>query len=232
MADVSNYDLRVDYAPYEGGLVSVSYFKKDIENPIEYVQRVAEYVYTTPANYPEGELSGFEFELRQDMGRLWEKLEGLTLAGNATIIESEVTLPDEEAARFAAPNLMVPMTRRDMTGAPDRLYNLFLIYDMDRIGLPGTQASLSYTVRGDALVAGAGQAAGHFIPDVYETSFGTLNLTVQQKIGERCTLKFQVKNLLDPDIETVYRSKYIGGDVTKTSYRRGREFSIGIAITF
>ena len=37
-------------------------------------------------------------------------------------------------------------------------------------------------------------------------------------------------NLTNPDIRTVYRSEYIGGDVTKTSSSKGAEFQI--ALTF
>jgi hypothetical protein len=34
-------------------------------------------------------------------------------------------------------------------------------------------------------------------------------------------LQLQAKNITDPDIETVYRSEFIGGDTTKTSYSKG-----------
>ncbi|MGC9326174.1 MAG: TonB-dependent receptor domain-containing protein, partial [Candidatus Hinthialibacter sp.] len=71
MSDLENYDLRFDYTPYNGSLISLSFFQKDIENPIEYVQRIADYAYTTPVNYPKGEISGHEIEIRQDLGRFW-----------------------------------------------------------------------------------------------------------------------------------------------------------------
>ncbi len=151
MSALRNYDLRLDYTPYEGGLVSASYFRKMIYDPIEYVQRNAGFTYTTPANYPKGELSGFEIEIRQQMARIWEGFEGLSLGANATFIDSEVTLPPDEIAGFSQPNIMAPMTKRHMTNAPEHLYNLFLTYDLD----PLTQLGLFYTVRGDTLVAGA-----------------------------------------------------------------------------
>jgi hypothetical protein len=55
---------------------------------------------------------------------------------------------------------------------------------------------------------------------------------VSQKLGKNCKLTFQAKNLLDPAIETVYRSKYIGDDVTKSSYQKGMEFSLSVGFTF
>ncbi len=232
MSDVENYDLRLDYNPYPGGLVSVSWFKKDITNPIEYVQRVVDFGYTTPVNYPEGELSGWEFELKQQMGELLGFLEGLTLGGNATFIESEVTVSPEEQELFASTQIQAPIEKRDMTNAPEHLYNVYFVYAMDKIGLKGTKASLFYTVRGDTLVAGAGAADGRFVPSVYETEFGTLNATLSQKIGEAVEIKFQAKNILNPDIETVYRSEFIESDVVKTSYKKGIDFSLGVSATF
>ena len=73
MSALENYDLRFDYEPYAGGLFSVSWFYKDVKSPIEYVQRFqASLFYTTAVNYPEGTLDGYEFEVRQDIGKLWE----------------------------------------------------------------------------------------------------------------------------------------------------------------
>ncbi len=75
-------------------------FYKEIKDPIEYVQRIAGFTFTTPVNYPEGELTGLELELRQDIGRVWEPLQGLFFGANATFIDSQVTLPDDEVARL------------------------------------------------------------------------------------------------------------------------------------
>lgn len=232
MSALKNYDLRLDYTPYEGGLYSISYFLKDIKDPIEYVQRIADFGYTTPINYPDGTLSGIELEMIQDVGRLMNCFEGLTVRANATFIQSEVTLPDEEAALFDLPNIQAPTNSRHMTNAPEHLYNLFLTYNLGRFGLEGTEAAVSYTVRGDTLIAGAGQSRGNYVPDVYEKEFGTLNVSLTQKIGESMKIKLQAKNLTDPDIETVYRSRYIDGDVTKTSYQKGMEFNITVSAEF
>jgi len=235
MSAVKNYDLRIDYTPFQGGLLSASYFYKNITNPIEYVQRLVDFAYTTPVNYPNGKISGFEVEARQDLGYVWKPLAGLTLGGNATFIDSEVILPPDEAAIFEQASVKAPMTKRDMTNAPNHLYNLYMIYDFDNLKfkpLNGTQLNVFYTVRGDTLVAGAGESKGFFIPNVYEKEYGTLNLSVIKKFGDSFSLKFQAKNLLDPMIETVYRSEFIDKDVTKTSYQKGMEFTLGFTYVF
>jgi TonB-dependent receptor len=231
MSALDNYDIRIDYTPYTGGLVSLSYFYKDITDPIEYVQKVAANVgvYTTPQNYPKGKLDGFEIELRQQVGHFWDLLEGLSVGANATFINSQVTLPKDEAAKFDQPNVQAPMKTREMTGAPEYLYNIFLLYDLEKYK---TQVGLFYTVRGDTLAAGAATANGAFVPSVYEKEYGTLNLSISYTILKKLKLKFQAKNLLDPKIEEVYRSKYIGSDVVKTSYRKGIDLTLGLEYQF
>jgi TonB-dependent receptor len=229
MSQIDNYDLRVDYRPYQGGLFSVSWFYKDVKDPIEYVQRAESFTFTTPVNFPKGNLSGFELETRQDLGWFWEPLEGLSVGANATFIDSEVTLSEEEQLEFSQPSIMAPIVTRDMTNAPEHLYNLFVTYDIERTG---TQASVFYTVQGDTLVAGAGQTNSNLIPSIYATEFGTLNVTVAQRLGEYFKLQFQAKNLTDPKIKTVYRSFYTGGDVTNTSFTRGVDYSLSLSAEF
>jgi outer membrane receptor protein involved in Fe transport len=229
MSAVKNYDLRADWSPYEGGLVSGSWFRKDIRNPIEFVQQIASFDFTTPVNYPKGTLSGYEIEIRQKMGQFWEPLEGFTLGANATFISSKVILPADEAASFSQPGIQAPISSRDMTNAPAHLYNINATYDFADTG---TQVGLFYTVQGDTLIAGAGDANGNFVPSLYSKEFGTLNLSVNQKLGDHFKLQFQAKNLLNPEIETVYRSKYIGSDVLHTSFTRGVDFTLSLSCEF
>ncbi len=229
MSSLKNYDLRLDYSPYSGGLVSVSWFKKDIEDPIEYVQRLANFTFTTPRNYPHGELTGYEFDVRQRMGQFWDAAEGLSVGANATFINSEVTLPADEAEGFEQPNIQVSLDSRDMTNAPDHLYNLYMTYDVVPTAM---QLAIFYTVQGDTLVAGAAQSLGNFVPSIYAKEVETLNVSVSQKLGKYFTLQLQGKNLTNPRIETVYRSDETGSDVTKTSFTRGVEYAISLSVEF
>jgi outer membrane receptor protein involved in Fe transport len=228
-SEVDNFDLRVDYAPYAGALVSASYFKKNITDPIEYVQKVGDFTYTAPVNYPEGELDGFEFEVRQDLGHFVDELAGVSVGGNATFINSRVTLPADEAAQFSAPNIQAPLTEREMTNAPEHLFNFFITYDVPDWG---TQLALFYTIQGDTLLVGAGVDPPNFVPSIYATQFDTLNFSLTQKIGDHLKLQFQAKNLTNPRIETVYRSPYIGADVLNTSRTAGVELSLTLSAEF
>lgn len=225
MSRLQNYDLRADWTPYEGGLVSGSWFKKDIRRPIEYVQRVASFDFTTAINYPKGELTGIELETRHSLGHFLESLAGLSIGGNATFLDSRVRLSDAEAREFEDPGIRAPMRTRDMTNAPKFLYNAFVTYDVPDIG---TQLGVFYTVQGDTLVAGAGQSVGNYVPNVYARQYDTLNVSVTQGLGKYVKVFFGAKNLTNPAIREVYHSPYIGDDVLKTSFTRGIEYSFGI----
>ncbi|MEZ6194608.1 MAG: TonB-dependent receptor [Planctomycetota bacterium] len=226
LSAIKNYDLRADWTPFEGGLISASWFRKDLEKPIEYVKRVASFSYTTPVNYPKGRLTGVEVEFRQDLGVWLDELKGFSIGANATFISSRVDLPQDEIDDFAAPNLQVPITSRDMTNAPEHLYNIFITYDNEEWG---TQVSLFYTVQGDTLVAGAGESGGNFLPSEYAKEFETLNFSLSQRIGEYFRLQFQAKNLTNPSIDRVLRSEFTGPDVTSNSYTKGIDFSLSLS---
>lgn len=228
LAGLTNYDLRVDYRPTAESLVSLSYFYKDIERPIEYIQRVFDFGFTTPVNYPKGTLSGFEFEVRQQLEPLWEPLEGLSVGANATLIDSSVDLPQDQIDVFSG--LGVDITSRDATNAPEYLYNLYFTYQVPDTG---TQMGLFYTVRGDTLVTGdsVGQIS-NYIPAVYQKAFGNLNFSVNQRLSQHFSLKLQAKNLTNPTIEEVYRSDFTGPDVTNTSYTRGIEYALSLSANF
>jgi TonB-dependent receptor len=231
LAQLKNYDLRADYAMNEGGLLSASWFYKDIRDPIEYVQSPigsGGNTVTTPKNYPKGELSGYELEARESLGSLWSALDGFAIGANATLIHSQVTIPDGDLQLLANFGYHLPPTR-DMTNAPDHLYNLYVTYDL---ASTGTQLGLFYTVQGDALIAGATQANGNFVPNVYAKQYDTLNFSLSQRIWKYFTLQFQAKNLTNPEISTVYRSPDIGADVLKTTYTKGIELSLALTTSF
>lgn len=222
-SDIENYDLRADWTPTEDTLVSLSWFRKKLTDPIEYVQSVIGFSFTSPVNYPSGELSGWEMEARQELGGLWKPLSGFAVGANATLIDSEVRLTEDEILAFE--DLEVPLVSRDMTNAPEYLTNIFLTYDLEATG---TQFGAFWTVQGDTLVSGAGVAADNFVPSIYARRNDTLNLSVSQRLGKYFELQFQIKNVTDPLIRTVYRSEFIGDDVTHTSFSRGVEYALSL----
>ena len=225
MGAIKNYDIRVDYNPYPGGLVSFSYFYKDFTDPIEYEQAYAENigVYTTAENYPAGELNGLEFEVRQDLGHFWDICRGLSLGGNITLLDSYVEYSEEEKQQLET-NLGVMADGRDMLKMPEHIYNVYVSYDFDKTG---TKLGLFYTVKGDTLEEG--RSSTRAIPSVYSKEVAELNFTMSQKLGDHLTLSFKAKNLTNPEIQRVYRDEELDEDWVKNSYTKGMEFSLGLS---
>lgn len=234
MSSLKNYDLRFDYNPYPGGLISLSWFMKKLKDPIDYRQVLlgGSILATTADNYSEGEIRGYEVEVRQSLGEWWEPLNGLSVGGNLTMIDSWIDASGAELANLKSEIIAAeygPGGTRDMMGAPEYLYNLNATYTVPTFG---TELGLFYTVKGDALKAAGTQDNGHYIPHVYEKEYATLNFSLSQKLGERWKLGFKAKNLLNPEIQSVYRSNYTGQDVVKTSYKKGLEFSVSLSCEF
>ena len=109
----------------------MSAFHKDIDR-IEYIQRVFDFGFTTPVNYPKGRLSGVEFEVRQQLEPLWDRLEGLSFAPTRRSSTPPVRLPQDQVDVFSG--LGVNLTSRDATNAPDYLYNLYFTYQVPDTG--------------------------------------------------------------------------------------------------
>ena len=225
MSSLRNYDFRADYVPYEGGLFSASVFRKDIDKPIEYVEKLATFAFTTAVNYPRGTLSGIELETRQGLEQLSPALKGLAVGANGTWIDAHVRLPDDEINGFITLHGVAPPSTRDMTNAPEYLYNLFLTCDIEA---SGTGFGVFYTVQGDTLIQGPGPSNSFFIPATYQTRFDTLNATFSQSLGRGVRLMFSAKNLTDAERREVYRSEFIGEDVTRRSHHDGIDFSLSI----
>ena len=110
---------------------------------------------------------------------------------------------------------------------PESLYNLFLTYNFDVMDL---RLGVFYTYKGDTLSA-VKNTIGSPTPAEYNLGYGTLNMTLSAKLTESLKLSLKVKNLTNPDIETVYREDGYE-DALRRSYSAGREYSIGMSYTF
>jgi outer membrane receptor protein involved in Fe transport len=231
MSAIRNYDLRADWRPYEGGLFSASWFRKKITNPIEYIEKIGSgnFSYTTAANFPSGDLTGIELETRQSLGAFWDPLKGIGIGANGTWLEAKVDLLESDLQDFEDLNGVRPRSQRDMTNAPDYLYNLFGTYDIEATG---TTLGLFYTVTGETLVQGPGPSSNFYIPPTYETRYESFSATLSQPLGRGLRLSLSARNLTDALRRQVYRSEFNEDDVTRRTYTEGVEWSLSIGGEF
>ena len=219
--------MRVwNLCPWPVQLFSISYFYKELENPIDLRSFSAigleEDRFVTPVNYPEGEISGWEFEVRQDMGVWWKYAKGLTLGFNSTLMESEVTRPADE---YKLVKEFGGDTTRRMAGQPDYILGTYAMYDIEDWG---SSFGLFFNKRGDVLAVGDSVDDSKYTPCIYEEPLEQLDFTFRQKFYEHWSVGFKIKNLLDPQVKRVYKMDN-GKEALRSSYRKGREYSISLS---
>ena len=227
LSEIENYDLRLEWFPRPGDVVAVSWFKKNITDPIDrmLIEVGGGDLYMIPDNFESATLSGIEFECRQGLDLFHSALTGLSVGGNLTLMESTVKYPEQliNDVRGFSGN-----TERSMAGQPDYLLNLNTTYDNKDLGF---SCGLFYTMTGEKLVSGESAPDGSkYTPSVFEEPVGTLGFTVSQKIFKHFKLGFKASNLLDPSIRQVYR--YRGEEEVRREYKRGISYAISIGGEF
>ena len=208
---VRNFDLRWELYPSAEEFFSVALFAKDFDDPIERVlvestglPRVS-FVNTEGAfNY------GVELEARKGLGFLGERLSGFSLFGNATLVESDITIGNQDVVG-------VTNNERPMTGQAPYVLNAGVSY----AGADGRRAAtILYNIVGERIVeVGTGG-----LPDAYEQPRGMLDVSFQWPLLRSTVLKLDAENLLD----SAYEVKQ--GTVIRHRYTTGRTFSLGVTL--
>jgi outer membrane receptor protein involved in Fe transport len=233
MSALKNYDARLEWRPdkKKADMVAVGVYYKTITDPIQYSVRSTispdvDYIY--PENYGDAEIKGAEFEARKGLGFLSRYLEEVSLGGNLTLQESEVQYRDDIRTQLLA--LGIKNKTRPMDGQSDILANVNAVFENAATGL---SFGLFYNWRGETYAAGDTASPEDYFPAIVEKPIGTLDFVIGYKFRLRDSrylpewkLGLEFKNLLDPDIETVYRTPY--KDIPRTTYTQGRIYGLSL----
>ena len=184
---VENWDLRAEWFFESGDTFTMSLFYKDITDPIEMFQSAAfeEALSMQIINAESAEVYGMEFEWLKNLGFLGDTFSNFFVAGNATVLDSEIVAGDKADAPTNE--------KRPMAGASDFAFNAQLGWDSDD-GMHS--AMLIYNVFDERLLFGGrlGQ------PDAYEQPFNSLDFTYFFYATDQFTVKLKAQNLLDEAI--------------------------------
>lgn len=227
-ASIINTDIRYEYYPKAGEVLSAGAFAKWFDGPIELRLNSASAPTRRQYEFQNAEkavLYGAEFEFRKSLGFLGRQggwTENLFFNGNATLLFSEVslTLSDANGERTGSYN-------RPLQGQSPYLINAGFQYD----GTNGLNFSLLYNIIGQRLRFVGNQNFG----DIYEKPRNLLDFQVSKKIlKQRGELRLTVSDIMnqyillyekplgktktafDPNIDRVY-----------SRFRPGTTFSIG-----
>ncbi|MBX7222533.1 MAG: TonB-dependent receptor [Blastocatellia bacterium] len=211
---LDNFDVRYEWFQKNGGLISVSFFTKNIKNPIETVVEPTSVLRSSYRNVDGATNRGLEFETRQNLGRYWGTLTGLTANANYTYVNSNVEIGDADFQ-------VLTTKKRPLYGQSNHVVNVNLEYDWTKLRALGR---LAYNYTG-ARISDVGSLG---IPDTYEKGYPNLDFLFQKKFGSEkhpWELKFSADNLLN----RLVRFKI--EDQPFRAFRRGRTFSIGVSYT-
>lgn len=209
---IQNVDLRWEWFPRAGDVVSVSAFYKHLQDPIEQVYIAAASSAFSFQNATWGRILGTELDARTSLGALTEGLEDFSAQANLSLIHSEVVV--EERGIFQPTNL-----HRPLEGQSPFVANAGLVYAPVR---GSTELGLYYNIFGKRIEA----AGGSGLPDIYEMPRHSLDFTFKRQLGNGMRLRFKASNLLD----AAYRFEQSANGVTllQRRYDVGRTFSLGL----
>lgn len=190
-AVIDNYDLRYEFYPGRGQLLSVSGFYKKFTDPIEQATVQGTDRQIIYNNVPEAENVGGELEFRTLLGPLFKApekslLSRLTLFSNIAIIKSKVKLTTDTSTA----NII---RERPLQGQSPYVFNAGMIYQDDDKGLTFTLSANRIGQR-IFIVGDENQS------DVWENGRTVLDLqiakTIQKGKLRNLELKMNVKDIL------------------------------------
>ena len=206
---IRNADIRWEWYPEAGGVLSLGAFAKQFDAPIERVYRSTSGTsVVTFVNADAADNLGVEIEARKRLGFIAEPLESLTMFTNVTLMRSRIDIASSASSQTN--------TERRMVGQAPYVANLGVTWAPE---WRGTSATMLYNVVGERIVS-AGEVP---LPDVIEQPRHMLDLSLRTTVLGSVSLKLDAKNLLDAPYELVQ------GDVTRESYRSGRSYSVGLS---
>jgi len=220
LVNIDNYDVRWEWFPRAGYVISAGAFYKDLIGPIEKIYVTKDQKTVSFANRESAKVYGFEAEARVTLEFLEPKLKDFSLGVNYAWIQSETALTPSELFDKKLVDPSTPATRQMYDQSP-YILNLDFSYDNAR---SGTSFTVAYNMTGPRL-----ETVNPFGEDIYESPGDSLNLSLSQRLGKRWKVKFSAKNLLNPLYQRTYGEN---GTYIYSSYTKGQEFGLSFSYSF
>ncbi len=198
---VDNLDLRYEWYPSRGELISLAVFYKHFDSPIEWTYTVAggtDLIYSYK-NAKSANNYGVELDIRKNLGFIG--LKNFSWSFNGALIKSKVQF--EKGAKEED---------RPMQGQSPYLINTGIFYKNAPLKM---DIALLYNRIGKRII-GVGRSEGSTgddsnsrVPHSYEMPRNTIDFSLAKKFGEHLELKLNVRDLL---AEKIYYKQF--ADVT------------------
>ena len=233
-SSIINADIRYEYYPKSGEVLSFGAFYKNFTDPIELrlnsasVATRRQYQFLNAA---EANLYGVEAEFRKSLSFIagnsnkYSWLDNLYINGNVSVIASQVDLGNRDIS-----GNKLPATTRPLQGQSPYLINAGFQYD----GKKGTNLSLLYNRIGDRLSL----VGNDDFKDIYEVARNLVDLQISQKVlKDKGEIKFTISDLINNEVATYEnRDNKIGyngsNDKYFARYKPGTTLSVGFNYKF
>jgi hypothetical protein len=207
---VQNYDARWEWYPNVNEVVSVAFFAKRFDNPIEQIDVATSGVSQLSfINAKSAFNYGTEIELRKGLGILATALDPVTVFSNVTLMRSRINTSNSHLSALTNDN-------RPMVGQAPYVVNAGLSYATNS---GATSATLLYNVVGRRIVYAAVKPLN---VDTYEQPRSLLDFSLRFPLRGNFSAKFDAKNLLDSPFAERQ------GPVQRYRYTTGRVFNLGM----
>tara|TARA_R110002073_G_scaffold279026_1_gene442910 strand:+ start:154317 stop:157046 length:2730 start_codon:yes stop_codon:yes gene_type:complete len=226
-----NFDLKYEFFPSAGQLISFAGFYKIIEDPINTaLTRGSSGNFSYFNTGEKATVFGLELETRFDLINREEGAK-LNLVFNAATMWHNQDLSENFQYK--------ERTESGLQGASDFIMNTGLTYSNGKEN--EFLASLSGNYASDKIYSlGSPEdftnSATLYNDEIIEKGFATIDLLLSKTLNKKFTIKLTGKNLLDPSIKQTQKIKNLNTQVetneTVLSYKKGLFLSLGINYTF
>lgn len=215
--DITNYEARWEWFFSPTELVSLGFFYKDLEQPIEAtVLTIGSEPVNSFANADSATLTGFEFEGRKDFGFVWEPLRNLSLNLNVAYIDSNVTAGARDQGEAQT------TSERPLQGQAPFVVNAALEYTYPH----WFTGRLLYNTAGDYIT----NVGAFGLPDINALRRDQLDLALvfplKELSGYPLTAKFTVENILND------RYEVFQGSSLQSRWLNGTKFGLSVGYSY
>jgi TonB-dependent receptor len=216
---VRNYDLRFEYFPRGGEILSLSLFYKKFDSPIEDVfvpNSGGDNRIKTFQNAKAGaENYGIELELRKNLGFIADPFKYFSINTNVSFINSKVDL---SGLGSTATN-----KERRLQGQSPYTINFGLYYDNPVIG---TSVNLSYNTFGRRI----SEVGIEGLSDIEENGRDVIDLSVIQRLYKNFEVKFSLRDLFSQDY--LYTQTVNGKDEMYKQINAGTGYQLSFSFKY
>lgn len=215
VTNIDNIDLRAEYYFSDEDSISVAYFTKELDKPVE--KAVADGSGSSSDGYTfrhqeQASISGIEI----DGSKIFETESWLyTISGNISFIDSSVEFSPDSIRLEGADS-----DGRELQGQSPLLANLQ--FGFDHLGTEQKITLLINMFDDRIFRISRGNATG----PIYEVGRTNINLNYEKLIGDSLTIKGKIENLLDDEVQ------YSQNDRVIESYKEGAKYSISASYQF